>query len=467
MALIPWARQRLALESWLDFHRLAPKLQGWSVHSVTLRYKKPSTKSLACGPRHQLIDIFISIMRLLLTLFLLNLCPGLSWAGEAYSLGQLEAMASRESRAMLASREQVAAARAAVETAGAFPNPEVEWMQGSSQGRISPSPVTGQVRTIAVSQPLDLPHRRGPRIEAAEAALVAASATSRLFEADLIARLRIRFYDLLRREAEERAAREDKELMTGIRSRIALRVEVGEAPRYELVKADAEMLNAQKVAHSAGLRAIQARAALRALVGPQLPPDFSIDGKWSDIPKLSGLEEAQQAVLGSSAELGRVRAEKQKAERQLALERAQRWPSLALKAAMDQDPEIRSSRLGLALSLPIWDRRVGPVGEATAALARANHELAQQEFSLQQGLEAAYQQYEIALAQVQALESGIVRQAESALKIAEAAYRYGERGFLDVLDAQRVFRAARNELITARYELASAWAEIERLRTTP
>jgi len=50
--------------------------------------------------------------------------------------------------------------------------------------------------------------------------------------------------------------------------------------------------------------------------------------------------------------------------------------------------------------------------------------------------------------------------------IAEAAYRFGERGFLDVLDAQRVYRAARNELIVARYELAQAWVEIERWRSS-
>ena len=66
-----------------------------------------------------------------------------------------------------------------------------------------------------------------------------------------------------------------------------------------------------------------------------------------------------------------------------------------------------------------------------------------------------------------ALESGIVRQAESALKVAEAAYRFGERGFLEVLDAQRVYRAARVELIAARFELASAWVEMERLRASP
>jgi cobalt-zinc-cadmium efflux system outer membrane protein len=51
--------------------------------------------------------------------------------------------------------------------------------------------------------------------------------------------------------------------------------------------------------------------------------------------------------------------------------------------------------------------------------------------------------------------------------VAEAAYRFGERGFLEVLDAQRVFRAARAELITGRYELAAAWVEIERLRAIP
>ena len=47
--------------------------------------------------------------------------------------------------------------------------------------------------------------------------------------------------------------------------------------------------------------------------------------------------------------------------------------------------------------------------------------------------------------------------------MAEAAYRFGERGILDYLDAQRVYRAARSDLIAARYELRSADVEIARL----
>ena len=116
------------------------------------------------------------------------------------------------------------------------------------------------------------------------------------------------------------------------------------------------------------------------------------------------------------------------------------------------------------MNLPLWDWRGGPVGEAAAKLSQTDNLLAYQEFSLLQSLEAAYQQYEIANAQAIALEGGIVRNAANALRIAELAYKAGEKSFLEVMDAQRVYRAARNELITAQFELASAWAEIERLR---
>ncbi|MNN23989.1 Cobalt-zinc-cadmium resistance protein CzcC precursor [compost metagenome] len=115
------------------------------------------------------------------------------------------------------------------------------------------------------------------------------------------------------------------------------------------------------------------------------------------------------------------------------------------------------------MTIPLWDRRRGPVGEATAQATQAQSALEMREFELTQELETAYRQYEITQAQVTALESGIVREAESALGVAESAYRFGERGILDYLDAQRVLRGARNELIAAQYELQLAAIQIEKL----
>jgi cobalt-zinc-cadmium efflux system outer membrane protein len=48
--------------------------------------------------------------------------------------------------------------------------------------------------------------------------------------------------------------------------------------------------------------------------------------------------------------------------------------------------------------------------------------------------------------------------------VAEAAYRFGERGILDYLDAQRTLRSIRNELNATRFELQAARIELERLR---
>lgn len=396
----------------------------------------------------------------------LGVSATLAAAQSEFDLPTLEALAMSSSRSVLATREQVTAARFAVDSAGAFPNPELEYLNGTTRARrLGGNP--GDARSVTLTQSLDLPGRRSARIGAAEAGLESAMASSRMFEADLLARLRSRYFEVLRRQAELSNAREDAALMESVRSRIALRVETGEAPRFELIKADAEMLNAQKTAQAAGFRVEQARSLLRQAVGGALPAEFKLTRRLGDVPVLMPFDVVRKQIAESSPDLARSRAEMLRAQRQLELERAQRWPTLALKASLDEDPEMRTAKVGVVLSIPFWDRRSGPLGEAAAQLSRARYELEAQQFSQDQGLEVAYRQYEIAQTQVTALESGIVRQAEAALKVAEAAYRFGERGFIEVLDAQRVFRAARAELIAARYELAAAWVEIERLRATP
>jgi cobalt-zinc-cadmium efflux system outer membrane protein len=118
------------------------------------------------------------------------------------------------------------------------------------------------------------------------------------------------------------------------------------------------------------------------------------------------------------------------------------------------------------MTVPIFDRREGPIAEALADVDRSRFALTSLEQTLNQLLDSAWQQYQIALSQVNAYESGILREAESALKVAEASYRFGERGILDYLDAQRTFRMVRNELNTTRHDLRAALAELERLSLT-
>ena len=384
----------------------------------------------------------------------------------AYSLQELESMMLANSKAVLGVTNTVESARFAVRTAQAVPNPQIEVLNGTRTPRTSTTNIDGTLKTISVTQDLDMPWHRIPRVDAATANLGAAQANEAAFKSDMVAKLRVRYFELIRRLAEERASKEDSKLMEGIRSRIALRVETGEAARFELFKADAELLNTQKLAQSAGSRIKYARAGLRALVGAQLPDQFSIHDFGVELPPPPPIEKLRDHILQNNPELTRARAERQQLDSKLNQEKAFRFPKIALRADQDLDSEYKHKRIGVALTLPLWDWRSGPIGEASARLSQSVNELAYQEFSLLQSLEAAYQQYEIAQSQMFALESGIVRQAANAVRVVEIAYKAGEKGFLEVLDAQRVYRSARNELIVARFELASAWTEIERLRAT-
>jgi len=384
----------------------------------------------------------------------------------AYSLQELESMMLTNSKAVLGVTNTVESARFAVRTAQAVPNPQIEVLNGTRTPRTSTTNIDGTLKTISVTQDLDMPWHRIPRVDAATANLGAAQANEAAFKSDMVAKLRVRYFELIRRLAEERASKEDSKLMEGIRSRIALRVETGEAARFELFKADAELLNTQKLAQSAGSRIKYARAGLRALVGAQLPEQFSIHDFGVELPPPPPIEKLRDHILQNNPELTRARAERQQLDSKLNQEKAFRFPKIALRADQDLDSEYKHKRIGVALTLPLWDWRSGPIGEASARLSQSVNELAYQEFSLLQSLEAAYQQYEIAQSQMFALESGIVRQAANAVRVVEIAYKAGEKGFLEVLDAQRVYRSARNELIVARFELASAWTEIERLRAT-
>jgi outer membrane protein, heavy metal efflux system len=384
------------------------------------------------------------------------------------SLPNLETMMFSQSPALRGAASAVEVARAAVDTARTIPNPQIEVMNGTRNPRLASTPVGADARlkTVSLTQDLDMPWHRFPRVDGATAGYNAAQANERAFKADILAQLRLRYYDLVRRVAENRAVKEDVFLMEGIHKRIALQVETGEKAKFELVKANAELLNAQKMHESSVLRVRQARGALRALVGIQLPENFEVQEQAHVFAPPPPLSEVRTEVMANNPELQRTRAERQQFDRKLSEEKALRFPKFSLRADQDLDPDWRSRRVGVAMSLPLWDWRGGPVGEAAAKLSQSTYELAYQELSLVQSLEAAYQQYDIANAQTVALEGGIVRHAADALRIAELAYKAGEKSFLEVMDAQRVYRAARNELISAQFELASAWAEIERVRAT-
>lgn len=383
-------------------------------------------------------------------------------AQPAYSLPELLAFAQAANPSLAVARGQQGVARAATDSAAAYPNPELELSSGRYHARVE-GVRGGAVEGATLSQAIELPGLRTERQRVAAAGLEGADAALEAVGITLRAQVRQAYYEVLRRNEESSIAEESRQLLEQIRNRVKVKVEVGEAPRYELIKAEAELLNSASVGAAARLRVDEAKAVLRALSGGNLPWSFELAKEVPAMGPTPTLEQLRQGMLASHPLLRQTRAEMARAQARVAQERALGVPQPTLRAGYERDPETRQWRVGVSLPLPVWNQRQGPIGEAVGGLHQAEAMARQQELALTQELESAYARLQVALRQQEAVVGGLMKEAQAALLVAESAYRFGERGILDYLDAQRTLRAVRFDAIQSRYNLLAAAIDIERL----
>ncbi len=385
-------------------------------------------------------------------------------AAPEYALQQLIDLAFEKNPVLNIAKAQEDAAQASLTTARSYYNPEVEVLAGPSRYRSGPSDARSNY-FVGISQPLEFGDVRTARREIAESNINLAAANTVNSRIDLRTRVKSAFYNVVQRQAFLDISQADRQLLNQIRERVKLRVDVGEAPKYELIKADTEALAAERDYQAALVKVNEAKALLRGLIGATLPADFAVRG---DLPMQQSLPalDSLQAQLPDSPSLQQIKKVGEIAEARLKLEESLRVPGLTLKAGVDTDPDVSMLRMGLAIPLPLWNRREGQIAEANAYVRQSRSVLSERELLLNRDLEAAYQRYLIAQGQLDAFENGLLKQAEASLKVAESAYRFGERGILEYLDAQRVYRGVRRDYLAARYDYVNAMLEVERLLGT-
>lgn len=380
-----------------------------------------------------------------------------------FTINQVTEIVLQNNTDFLAAQRGREAAAAAVTTARALPNPRIDAATGDNAQRLANIATPGRVEVRGVSQLIENPFLRSARVSGASAGSVAAGHELSALRNGLIAEVRLRAFEALLRLEEESDAREAVRILEQIRDRVRLRVETGEAPRFELIKADAEIISARQRQVSAGIKAEQAFLTLNRLAAGRLPDKWSLAARLADEGPPPVLDEIQQQVLDRSPELASLRAQLVRAEANLSLARSSRLPGLELRYVETRDPEIRQTVTGVNLQIPLFDQKQGPVAEAAAERERARTRLDGAIQEMRSRVLVAWKSYEMARAAVEALSLGAVREAESALRVAEAAYRFGERGILEVLDAQRVLRSVRADLVQARFELQASRITLDRL----
>lgn len=354
------------------------------------------------------------------------------------------------------------AARAGITSAQAFQNPRIELTRGTSTARFAGTN-SGSVQVWAVSQFIENPGVRNARIDAARAFEKDSEQQARMTRNELVAQVRLWAYQGLLHKSQSIAAADAVQLLEQVRERVRVRVESGEAPRYEIIKADAEIINARERLLTTSLMAEQILIELNQMAAGQLPEGWSLTGDLSDDVEMSSLNEIQQQVRQHNPELAALQAQVLQSQAQMRSAQGSRWPGLELRYSQMRDPEVRQGQLSVGVQIPFVDTRSGPIKQASVELQRAEARLEGRQAELQQQILVISKSLEIARLRIEALSQGSVKEAEAALNVAQAAYRFGERGILDVLDAQRVLRSVRADLIDARYQLQVARIALEQL----
>lgn len=380
------------------------------------------------------------------------------------SIDQAIALAEQNSPLLKQGEAVVQRSNAGIHSARAYPNPVAEVLAGNQSARPIATPgVPGVLQHYSVGQTIEIPSERRTRIQGAQLDLKASQYLLDETRLGVAASVRRAFYNILRRKEQIAYAKDNLALVDDLRRRVSLEFQTGEKGKLELTRAEAELARARYALNSANVQLSNARAVLKAVLGASTDENYDPQGSAVGAVQLPGLEEMRQKILTLHPALAEAQTRTAQAQSFVENERARRIPQPTFFGEWERQPDITFYRAGVSVAIPLWDRRKGPIAEAQAEVSRSTSVVRQRQLELMASLESAYDQYQISDEQVKALEAGSMREAEAAVDAARAAYKFGERGIVEVLDAQRVLQAVRNDLLDAVFTRQNALIDLEEL----
>src|SRR5690349_5121318 len=164
-------------------------------------------------------------------------------------------------------------------TAGAYPNPLISGYSGRGLLKDAGVAAPGQPEhlteyTGTIGQPLEWPSKRAARQRAADAGLAGATVALVETRLNLTADVKIGFYELLLAQREAELAKQNLEIIEGVRRIVNARVRLGESPQFEAVKAEVEVLKAKQTVTRADNTVRVNRVVLDTLTAGALGRDY-------------------------------------------------------------------------------------------------------------------------------------------------------------------------------------------------
>jgi cobalt-zinc-cadmium efflux system outer membrane protein len=356
--------------------------------------------------------------------------------------------------------------------AGAYPNPTFSGNSGygilRDANTIIPEAETSKAREHltevngTIGQPFEWPAKRSARKEAAAAGLAGANAGFQETQIALISEVKIAFFDLLLAQRNLELAKQNLGIVEDVRRIVKARVRLGEAPQFDAIKAEVEVLKANQVVTRAENTVRVNRVILDTITAGALGVSYMVTGDFQRFPHNLGLSPLIKRMLDGHPAIQRGLKLVEQADRTVEFERHARVPDVTVNGSYFREIGREAYWAGFSVPTPVWYQRQGEIQSAFGDKRKGEAELLRIRNELLKAVNQHYQEASTTATLIEVFEQGLMKQSQEALRIAQFSFQQGASSLLEVLDAQRVQRQILLDYVQAQFDLSVALARLER-----
>jgi len=356
------------------------------------------------------------------------------------------------------------AAKATTSQASALPNPELS-VEAENIGGDGPyEGFDGAEITYGVSQLIEMPGKRGRRVDIASSEEQKSLYGRDAARLDLIRDVVIAYAQAVAAEEELNVLQQERTLASGVYESVAAKVDAGKEPPIQKNKA-AIALSTSDIALERAQRTAQTSKTVLAnlmggyegniVVAPETLPEMKAPDGFS---KYKAMVSASPDYLAYDADI-------QKAQSALSLEKANSVPDPTVNFGVRDFREDNEQAFvaGVSFPLPVFDMNRAGVRRAGHEYNAAMLDKANATLSSETRLAQSYEALSNAYRENQVLKETVLPGAQEAFDVAREGYNAGKFGYLEVLDAQRTLFEARKQSIQTMFDYYRELAVIDRL----